>query len=60
MTVEGGNGYNGLLVATNDQGLVDYSFIAKTQTPKISTIVQTNNTDGKINLSLLPTSTTGN
>ena len=59
MTVEGGNGYNGLLVATNDQGLVDYSFIAKTQTPKISTIVQTNNTDGKINLSLLPTSTTG-
>ena len=58
MTTLGGTGYDNLLVATNDNGLIDYSFIDMTTSKSGNKLVQTLDS-GLININLLPTSTTG-
>lgn len=58
MTTLGGPNYDNLLVATNDNGLIDYSFIDMTTSKSGNKLVQTLDS-GLININLLPTSTTG-
>jgi len=58
MTTLGGPNYDNLLVATNDNGLIDYSFIDMTTSKSSNKLVQTLDS-GLININLLPTSTTG-
>jgi hypothetical protein len=58
MTVQGGEGYDNLLVSTNENGLIDYSLIDMTTGKAANKLVKTLSS-GLININLLPASTTG-